>query len=90
MEILNKIGQVIAKRKITTLLFIVALILFVYFSGGDLIAGALVAFFALVIYILGYDLIQEYRKLPVAKPVVAKKPAVKKPVAKKPAKKSKK
>lgn len=88
MEIFNKIGQVIAKRKIATLLFVVALVSFVYLTEGNLIAGALCVFFALVMYVLGMELYQEYKHLPVAKPAAVK--TAKKPAAKKPAKKSKK
>ena len=78
MEILNKIGMVITKRKIATLIFVVALVSFMYFTGGHLISGVLTAFFALVVYLMGAELYQEYKNLPKAKQTTAGKSAPKK------------
>lgn len=88
MEIFNKIGKLLVKKMDLTIMFVAAFILFIYFTGGDLIGGALTAFFALIMYVAASLLHQEYKKMYAGKttPVVAKAPAKK--VAKKPAKKT--
>ena len=48
-------------------------ILFLYFAGGDLIAGLFTAISALLVYVCCALLYQEYKKLPVTKKAPAKK-----------------
>ena len=88
MEFLDKLGKVLMKNIVYTVVLAVAVILFLYFAGGDLIAGALTAGSAVVAYHMIVLLYFEYKKTSKdTKPVAAKAPA-KKVVAKKaPAKK---
>jgi uncharacterized membrane protein YwaF len=89
MEFFNKLGKVLAKKMDLTIMFIAAFILFIYFTEGDLIAGVLTAFFALIMYVSATLLYQEYKQMYSGKTVAAK-PVAKKAPAKKSAKKSKK
>ena len=49
------------------------LILFLYFAGGDLIAGVFTALSALVVYVCITLLYQEYKKMPADKKVAKKR-----------------
>lgn len=88
MGFFNKLGKVLAKKMDLTIMFIAAFILFIYFTEGDLIAGVLTAFFALIMYVAATLLYQEYKQMHAEKPVAVKPVAVKKATAKKPAKKT--
>ena len=63
MKFFEKLGRVLVKNIAYTVVFIVALILFLYFAGGDLIGGILTALSALVVYICGAMLCQEYNQM---------------------------
>ncbi|MBR5904196.1 MAG: hypothetical protein IKZ49_01525 [Alphaproteobacteria bacterium] len=78
MDILNKIWSVAKHKPLYAIAFVVALITFVYITDWNLIGGLLTAFFVLVIYITGAELVSEYKKLPKSKPATAKKPSAKK------------
>ena len=106
MKFLDKLGKVLTNNLAYTIILIVALILFLYFAEGDLIAGILTALSALVVYVCVTLLYGEYEKTPApkkaaatktVKPVATKtvkkapiKKALKKPVAKKTTKSKKK
>ena len=64
MNFFEKLGKVLTNNMGYTIALVVALILFLYFTDGDLIAGAFVAFFALIIYICIAFLYGEYKKMP--------------------------
>ena len=78
MKFFEKLGKLLVNNIAYTVILIVALIFFLYFAGGDLIAGLLTAVSALVVYVAITLLYQEYKKMPATK------------ATKKPAKKSKK
>ena len=82
MKFFEKLGKLLVNNIAYTIILVVALIFFLYFAGGDLIAGILTAVSALVVYVAITLLYQEYKKMP------ATKSATK--ATKKPAKKSKK
>ena len=88
MKFFEKIGKLLVANIAYTVALVLALILFLYFTNGDFIAGALTVFSALVVFVCVLKLYVEYKKM--SKP--AAKAPVKKPVAKKaaPKKKSKK
>ncbi len=79
MKFLEKLGKVLKNNIAYTVVLIVALICFFYFAG-DLIAGLFTVISALVVYICGAALYQEYKKMPAggAKKSVAKKTTKKK------------
>ena len=62
MEFLDKLGKVLMKNIVYTVVLAVAVILFLYFAGGDLIAGALTAGSAVVAYHMIVLLYFEYKK----------------------------
>ena len=78
MNFLKKLGDVLVKNMAYTVVFVLAFIFFLYFSGGDIIGGVLTALSALVAYIAASLLYVEYKKAPAAKKVVAKKTVKKK------------
>ena len=79
MNFFEKLGKVLTNNLAYTVILVVALILFLYFAEGDLIAGVLTALSALVDYVCILLLYQEYKKMPVGKKAsVAKKSAPKK------------
>jgi len=78
MEILNKIWSVAKSKPLYAIAFVVALIAFIYITDWNVVGGLLTAFFVLVIYITGAELLKEYKKSPKAKPATSKKPAAKK------------
>ena len=86
MDKLKNVGQFLLQHVAYTAIFVIALILFLYFSKGDFIAGVLTAVSALVAYVFCVLLCQEYKNYQPAKPVV-KKVVAKKKVAKKSGKK---
>jgi hypothetical protein len=73
MDFFEKLGKVLAKNVTYTVVLVFGLILFIYFAGGDLIAGIFTALSALVVYVCCTLLYQEYKKLPESKKIVAKK-----------------
>lgn len=75
MSFFDKLGKVLSANVLYTIVLILGLILFLYFAGGDLIAGVFTALSALVVYVCCALLYQEYKKMPAEK---AKKPAAKK------------
>ena len=83
MNFFDKLGKVLTRNIGYTITLIVALILFLYFSEGDMIAGIFTAIFALVVYVCVVLLYKEYKNM--ALPV--KKTTVKKTVARKTKKK---
>ena len=74
MNFFDKLGKVLTANIVYTVVLILGIILFLYFAGGDLIAGVFTAISALVVYVSCALLYQEYKKLPAGN---------KKPVAKK-------
>lgn len=86
MNFLDKLGKLFVKNMACTIILAFAVVFFLYFAEGDLIAGVLTAVSALVACICIVLLYREYKSMSKAKPVA---PA-KKPVAKKTTKKSKK
>lgn len=79
MNFFEKLGKVLMDNIAYTVILVIALILFLYFAEGDLIAGILTALSALVVYVCVLLLYQEYKKLPAGKKApVAKKSAPKK------------
>lgn len=73
MDFFEKLGKVLAANITYTVLLVFGLILFLYFAGGDLIAGLFTALSALVVYVCCVLLYQEYKKMPGAKKKVANK-----------------
>lgn len=73
MDFFEKLGKVLAANMTYTILLVFGLILFLYFAGGDLIAGFFTALSALVVYVCCVLLYQEYKKTPAPKKTVAKK-----------------
>ena len=105
MKFFDKLGKVLTNNLAYTIILVIALVLFLYFAEGDLIAGILTALSALVVYVCVTLLYGEYEKTPAPKKAVAEKPAkkvavkkakapvkttAKKPVAKKATKSKKK
>lgn len=87
MNFFEKLGKLFMNNITYTVILVFGLILFLYFSEGDLIAGVLTALSALVVYVCVSLLYGEYKKMP---KTVKAKPVAKKAVAKKStAKKSK-
>lgn len=86
MNFFEKLGKVLANNISYTVILVFGLILFLYFAGGDLIAGIFTAISALVVYVCVALLYGEYKKLPKA----SSKPVAKKAVAKKSTKSKKK
>ena len=79
MNFFEKLGKVLMNNIAYTVILVVALILFLYFAEGDLIAGVLTALSALVIYVCVLLLYQEYKKMPASgRAPVARKSAPKK------------
>ena len=64
MTFFEKLGKVLTANIVYTVVLIFGLILFLYFADGDLIAGVLTAFSALVVYICVGFLYGEYKKMP--------------------------
>lgn len=67
MAFFEKLGKVLTKNIVYTVILVVAFIFFLYFAEGDLIAGLLTAISALVVYVCIMFLYQEYKKMPAAK-----------------------
>ncbi|MBR3510758.1 MAG: hypothetical protein IKN73_01715 [Alphaproteobacteria bacterium] len=86
MNFLDKLGKVLMKNIGYTITLIVALVFFLYFTEGDLIAGIFTAVCALVIYACIMLLYKEYKNMSAPK-TIAKKVIVKKASAKKSKKK---
>ncbi len=80
MNFFEKLKKVLVANIAYTVVLVFGLILFLYFTNGDLIGGVLTALSALVVYVCIASLYGEYKKIPNA-------PA--KPAAKKPAKRKK-
>ena len=64
MNFFEKLGKVLMANIMYTVVLVVGLILFLYFAGGDLIAGIFTALSALVVYVCVTLLYQEYKKMP--------------------------
>lgn len=75
MNFFEKLGKVLTANIAYTVVLVFGLILFLYFAGGDLIAGIFTAISALVVYVCIALLYGEYKKMPktVAKKAPAKK-----------------
>ena len=73
MNFFEKLGKVLAANVTYTVVLIFGLILFLYFAGGDLIAGIFTALSALVVYVCCTLLYQEYKKMPSDKKVAKKR-----------------
>lgn len=65
MNFFEKLGKVLIANIVYTVVLVFGLILFLYFAGGDLIAGIFTALSALIVYVCVALLYQEYKKLPV-------------------------
>ena len=79
MKFFDKLGKVLTNNLAYTIILVVALILFLYFAEGDLIAGILKALSALVVYVCVTLLYGEYEKTPTPKNAATAKAV--KPVA---------
>ena len=77
MTFFEKLGKVLTANIAYTVILIFGFILFLYFAGGDLIAGIFTAISALVVYVCVALLYQEYKKVP-SKPAKAGGKKVKK------------
>jgi len=73
MDFFDKLGKVLVSNIAYTVILILGIILFLYFAGGDLIAGLFTAISALLVYVCCALLYQEYKKLPVTKKAPVKK-----------------
>lgn len=73
MDFFNKLGKVFAANIVYTVVLVLGIILFLYFAGGDLIAGLFTAVSALIVYVCCALLYQEYKKLPAGKKASVKK-----------------
>ena len=73
MNFFEKLGKVLAANIAYTVILVFGVILFLYFAGGDLIAGVFTAISALVVYVCCALLYQEYTKMPADKKSAAKK-----------------
>lgn len=73
MNFFDKLGKVLVSNIAYTIILVLGIILFLYFAGGDLIAGVFTAISALVVYVCCVLLYQEYKKMPATKKPVAKK-----------------
>ncbi len=78
MTFFQKLGKLLVTNIAYTVILVLGLILFLYFAGGDLIAGIFTAISALVVYVCIALLYAEYKKMPKASKPVAKKAAPKK------------
>lgn len=67
MKFFEKLGKVLTGNMAYTIIFVVSVIFFLYFAGGDIIGGLLTAFSALVAYISGAYLVQAFRKTSTSK-----------------------
>ena len=74
MNFFEKLKKILSANIAYTVVLVFGVILFLYFTNGDLIGGALTALSALVIYVCIALLYGEYKKLPntVAKPAAKK------------------
>lgn len=79
MNFFEKLGKLLVANIAYTVILVLGLILFLYFAGGDLIAGMFTAISALVVYVCVALLYAEYKKMPKtsSKPVAKKAPAKK-------------
>ena len=82
MKFFNKLGKVFANNIVCTIVLIVALVCFFYFSR-DLIAGLFTVVSALVIYICVGMLVQAYKNISAVKTKTVTKKATSKKVSKK-------
>lgn len=73
MDFFDKLGKVLTANIVYTIVLVLGIILFLYFAGGDLIAGLFTAISALLVYVCCALLYQEYKKLPVTKKAPVKK-----------------
>ncbi len=64
MNFFEKLGKVLVANIAYTVVLVFGFILFLYFAGGDLIAGVFTALSALVVYVCVTLLYQEYKKMP--------------------------
>ena len=67
MTFFEKLVKVLTANIAYTIVLVFGIILFLYFTGGDLIGGILTALSALVVYVCITLLYQEYKKLPSGK-----------------------
>jgi len=73
MNFFEKLGKVLMANIAYTVVLVFGFILFLYFAGGDLIAGIFTALSALVVYVCVTLLYQEYKKMPNTTKKVANK-----------------
>ena len=73
MTFFQKLVKVLTANIAYTVVLVFGIILFLYFTKGDLIAGVLTALSALVVYVCIALLYQEYRKMPGGKSAAKKK-----------------
>lgn len=78
MDFFKRLGKLFAANVAYTVILVFGLILFLYFAGGDLIAGIFTAISALVVYVCIALLYGEYKKMFAASKTVAKKTPAKK------------
>ena len=86
MNFFEKLGKLLVANIAYTVILVFGLILFLYFAGGDLIAGIFTAISALVVYVCIALLYAEYKKMPKSTKATVK-PAAKKTASKKKSKK---
>ena len=67
MDFFDRLGKVLVSNLTYTIILVFGIILFLYFAGGDLIAGLFTALSALVVYVCCALLYQEYKKMPATK-----------------------
>lgn len=72
---MEKLLNVLKSNLVCTIVMIVALVLFVWSCGGDLIGGLITAVAAVVATACIYILVKEYKKAPAAKKAVVTKKA---------------
>lgn len=78
MNFFQKLGKVLSANIAYTVILVFGLVLFLYFTEGDLIGGVLTALSALVIYVCIALLYGEYKKVPNNAKPATKKPAKRK------------
>lgn len=64
MNFFEKLKKVLSANIAYTVVLVFGLILFLYFTNGDLIGGVLTALSALVVYVCIASLYGEYKKIP--------------------------
>lgn len=76
----SKFLKTLKSNMVCTIVMIVALVLFVYFTQGDIIAGLFTSVMAVIVCACAYILFKEYKSMPAS---VAPKATAKKTVTRK-------